>query len=406
MRFVVRAGGRHVLGGVPLAVGLDGVDAPARCFFGVVAGLTCAEAVDGGGGTAARVGSGVVGVPDRGVTVGGSTGVVPERDEPCQSGGEQARARFHGDQSTRGGVAIEPAQGGFGPLVGDGVTGQAAGDRRGHRSVSRHVRRGARTTEQGLIGQHEVDRDRGRYVGGLAGDALVRGVGHHLTTPTTIATHVGGTLERGVDRNPPNHGQQHGHVAHVVRRGTDGHGAFALSPHGAVHDGLRVEFVGNGFGLCGDARIAFAFELGLVRAHLFIEFSAVLDAQAGRLAHDQGGPPFRERTSFQRGQGVRHLVDQGAGEAQVAATDIGRVMTGQRDLTGQTAPPFGRRHALGCLAGAALRIECGGQSGLPGGCDALEVFEFGDALDQRRLVGIGIDVRQSFEHVCEYNGRG
>jgi hypothetical protein len=32
------------------------------------------------------------------------------------------------------------------------------------------------------------------------------------------------------------------------------------------------------------------------------------------------------------------------------------------------------------------------------------VFELGDALDQRRLVGVGIDDRQRIEHVCESTG--
>ena len=57
--------------------------------------------------------------------------------------------------------------------------------------------------------------------------------------------------------------------------------------------------------------------------------------EAGAFADDQGGPPFREHPGFQGGQGVRHLVHQGGGEAEVAAAAGRGVASGQGDFAGQ-----------------------------------------------------------------------
>ncbi len=50
----------------------------------------------------------------------------------------------------------------------------------------------------------------------------------------------------------------------------------------------------------------------------------MLDCQACRFLDNQAGPPFGERPGGQGGQGVRHLVDQSAGEAEVTAALVGR----------------------------------------------------------------------------------
>ena len=90
----------------------------------------------------------------------------------------------------------------------------------------------------------------------------------------------------------------------------------------------------------------------------------------------------------------------------MAAAAVGRIVTGQRDLTGQTTATLGRGHTLSRFTGTPLLIQSCGQPDLTGRGHGLEVFELGDALDQRRLVGVGIDDRQRIEHVCESTGRG
>jgi hypothetical protein len=76
-------------------------------------------------------------------------------------------------------------------------------------------------------------------------------------------------------------------------------------------------------------------------------------------------------------------------------------VAGQRDLTAQTAAPLGSGHTRRRLAGPPLLIQRRGQPDLTGCGDGLEVFELGDALDQRRLISVGVDHRQRIEHVCE-----
>jgi hypothetical protein len=172
-----------------------------------------------------------------------------------------------------------------------------------------------------------------------------------------------------------------------------GHRAFGFGAHRAVDDRLRIEFVGNGFGVGGDALVALAFKLGLIGAHADIELSAVLDAEARGFSDDQRGPPFGERAGLQCRQGVGHLVNQSLGETEMAVAAVGRVVTRQGDLAGQTLAAFGGGYALGFFAGATLQIERCGQPRLPGGRDSLDVFELSDIVDQGRLVGIRVDIR-------------
>ena len=47
------------------------------------------------------------------------------------------------------------------------------------------------------------------------------------------------------------------------------------------------------------------------------ELAAVFYPQTGRFADDQGRPPFRQRPTFERGERVRHLLDQCGRQSQV-----------------------------------------------------------------------------------------
>jgi hypothetical protein len=84
---------------------------------------------------------------------------------------------------------------------------------------------------------------------------------------------------------------------------------------------------------------------------------------------------------------VRHLVDQRLGETQMPVAAVRGVIPGQGDLGGQPPTAPRRRQSRGSLGVVAHRRQLGGQSGLQGGGPGFGAFEFGDAGDQRRLIG-------------------
>ncbi|CFS22796.1 Uncharacterised protein [Mycobacterium tuberculosis] len=67
----------------------------------------------------------------------------------------------------------------------------------------------------------------------------------------------------------------------------------SVSALAALHHRLGIEPVGNRPGRGGDPRITHPVQCGHVGAQLGVECAAILDVQAGRLPHDQRGPPLR-----------------------------------------------------------------------------------------------------------------
>ncbi len=245
-------------------------------------------------------------------------------------------------------------------------------------SAAGHPCRGGVAAEQRLVGDDQVDRDRDGDLGGASGDAFDEGVGHDLAASATVGAGVGFSLQRCVHRDAVGHGQQRGHVRHGVGGGSDGDGAFGFGAYGAVDDGPGVQCVGDGLGVGFDALVSLAVQGPQVGAHPGVQGAAVRYRQAGRFAHDEGGPPLGEGSGLQGGQGVGHLVDQGLGEPEVPAAAVRGVVAGQGDLTGQSLTALGRRHPGFGLGGAAHPVEFGGRDGLLGRGRGLLPLQAGD----------------------------
>jgi hypothetical protein len=145
------------------------------------------------------------------------------------------------------------------------------------------------------------------------------------------------------------------------------------------HDGLRVEAVGDHLGVGFDPLVALALQAGLVGAQLGVQGGAVLEAQACRFAHDEGGPPFGEHAGLQCRQGVGHFVHQGAGEAEVATALVRGREPGKCDLAAQSLAAFGRGYPACGFGGAAGGVQLDGQPRLLGGRSRLRALQFGDS---------------------------
>ena len=65
---------------------------------------------------------------------------------------------------------------------------------------------------------------------------------------------------------------------------------------------------------------------------------------------------------------MRHLVHQSFGKAQMPITPCRRIPPGQRDLTGDPAPPPGGRHTRGRIRCSPRRFQRGRRSGLTRCC--------------------------------------
>ena len=104
----------------------------------------------------------------------------------------------------------------------------------------------------------------------------------------------------------------------------------------------HVEAGDDLLGLGLDPVVAPPVQTGHLGAQLLIELAAMFHAQTGRFAHDQGGPPFRERPARQRRPRVRHLMDQRGGQPQVLVAAYRGLAARQRT---SEANPFPRRAA-------------------------------------------------------------
>ncbi len=124
--------------------------------------------------------------------------------------------------------------------------------------------------EQGLIGDHQVDRDRDRIGGGLSGDPGDQGVGHDL--PTAASVTLGGQGVRdpgqgGPHRDPLGRGQQRGELGHGVGCGAQGDVAFGLGTTAPVHHRCGVQGVDPSLGLGDQAALSPPVDhMGAVRA--------------------------------------------------------------------------------------------------------------------------------------------
>ncbi len=104
------------------------------------------------------------------------------------------------------------------------------------------------------------------------------------------------------------------HPVLCVRRRTNRHPAIGLGLGGPVLHRVRIQPVRDLFCRRGDPPIAQPIQRADIGAQFGIQDPPILDRQAGRFPHDQGGAPFRERPALQRGQGVRHLMHQRLGQ--------------------------------------------------------------------------------------------
>ncbi len=229
-------------------------------------------------------------------------------------------------------MPVQPSQRGARSLIDGRGVHQSAGHTGGYRPVAIDQGGAVLPAQQCLIRHHQIHRDRRSDLSRPAGHAFHHSVGHDLPAGPIVERGVGRAFQRRIYPHALRDRQQHGHVGHGVGCGTDGDRALGFGADGAVDDSLRVQLVGDGFGVGFDSLVALAFELGLVGAHPDVQGAAITDIETGRLAHDQGGPPFREHPGFQGGQGVGHLVDEGSRKADVAAAAIGGIVTGQGDL--------------------------------------------------------------------------
>jgi hypothetical protein len=188
--------------------------------------------------------------------------------------------------------------------------------------------------------------------------------------------------------------EQGGELGHGVGRGAQRDPAVCFGSGAAVDHGGRVEGVGESLGLGDQAPVAPALvavaAVGQRCAQLRIDDRAVLGGQAGGLAGDDGGAPLREPGSH-RGQGVRHLASQRAGESEEPGAAGGGLAAGQGELGGHAAALLAGGRALVAVLGADRVVEVDGEAGLDRAGVGLEVFEVADGGDAFgvRQSGIG-----------------
>ncbi len=125
-----------------------------------------------------------------------------------------------------------------------------------------------------------------------------------------------------------------------VRRRPDRDAAVGLGLLVATHGGTGVEPLGDRTSEVGHAPVADAAE---TPGELAVHLAAVVPGEQGRLADDQGGPPLADLTAVERSQRVRHLADEGYGQAEVSLAAGGGVLTRQGHLGGDAARDLRRR---------------------------------------------------------------
>lgn len=75
-----------------------------------------------------------------------------------------------------------------------------------------------------------------------------------------------------------------------------------------------VELVAEGGGFAGDLPITPAVDAAGLTAEGLVDLRAVFAGQGRGFAGEEGGAPSVQPALPQRGQGVRHFVDEGDGE--------------------------------------------------------------------------------------------
>ena len=135
---------------------------------------------------------------------------------------------------------------------------------------------------------------------------------------------------------------------------------------GPLRDRARVPPVGGGPGRGDDAPVPGAVEGPGVGGEFLVDGGPVLRGQARGFPDEQGGAPFVELPGLQRGESVRHLGDQGLGQAQEPAALGGGFAPGEGDLRGDPGAELGRGHPGVGLFAALQQVEGDGQTCLTG----------------------------------------
>ena len=112
-----------------------------------------------------------------------------------------------------------------------------------------------------------------------------------------------------------------------------------------------------------------------------VDGGPVRGGQAGGFAHEQGGAPFVELPGLQGGEGVRHLGDQGFGQAEEPAAPGRGFAPGQGDLRADPGAELLGRDPGGGLFAALEQVEGHGEPGLFRGRGGLPVLQFPDPVN-------------------------
>jgi hypothetical protein len=131
---------------------------------------------------------------------------------------------------------------------------------------------------------------------------------------------------------------------------------------------------------------------------------AVGAGQAGGLADQQGGPPLADLSAGQGGQGVRHLREQGPGQAEVSAAVVGAVAAGERDLRGDPGADLAGRHPGGLLGPPLGGVEVHADPGLRSRGRGLDLLQQPQLVDPVRVVD-GHQTRQHSEPATQRRRR-
>ena len=242
--------------------------------------------------------------------------------------------------------------------------------------------------EQGLVGEDQVHRDGYAVGAGLAGDPLDEGVGHDLAAGARVAGGsclVGDPTEGRPDRHALGDREQRGQLRHRVRGRTQGDAALGLGAGVAVDDGLRVGLGDEPPDLGGQPSVAPSVErVAAVRAPAggpVVDLGPVGAGEAGGLARDDRGPPFRQCAVVECGLGVRELGER-VGEAEQSAAACGGLAPCVGDQRGDVTSPLGGGYAGLLVAGADCGVELTGQASLQRRRAALLLLEDADRVDE------------------------
>ena len=231
-------------------------------------------------------------------------------------------------------------------------------------------------------------------VGGGAAEALDEGVGEELGAGAVVAGGaglVGGGVEGGDDRGDVGGGQEGGELAHAV----------AEDAGGDVASGAGAGVAGDpaGFVAAQDLAAHEVAQVGIAEpvqavGEGGVDALALVGGEVGGLGGDDLGAAFVEVAAFEGGEGLGEVGEQGAGQAELAASLVGGLAAGQGDLeagpgvgVGPAAAGSGVEHPAGVGLGLAVLVEVVGQAGLGGADGGLEAFELVDLLDDG--VGVG-----------------